>query len=232
MRRGKFVIAIDGPAGSGKSTIARLAAERLGLLYIDTGAMYRAFTWKALQEGVDLKNKGALIGLAAKTSLAYEPARIMIDGRDVTSLIRAPDVTKNISYIARTPEIRSWMVRLQRELAGKGAVPIPAGRAGRGRQGAVLEGRDIGTVVFPDADVKIYLDASIEERAGRRCKELKESGYSPEKSGIIREISRRDESDKTRKVAPLKLAKGAIIIDSTGMNIEETLSAVLKVIEG
>lgn len=218
-----MIIAIDGTAGSGKSTIAKLVAKRLKLAYIDTGAMYRALTLKAMQAGLDLRNEAALVDLVKHTSIELKEDRegkqsVFLDGKDVTGQIRTPEVTSNISYIADVPAVRAEMVKLQRSIghaAGKGAV---------------LEGRDIGTVVFPDAYKKFYLDASIEERARRRHKELFESGVKADLARIEKDIRIRDEKDKTRKVGTLKKAAGAIFIDTTDLTIPKVLEKVLAYI--
>ncbi len=216
----KLIIAIDGPAGSGKSTIAKLLAKRLSYLYIDTGAMYRAITYKALREGLDLKDKKALVELARKTTIVLENKEegleVYVDNQKVTEKIRTPEVTNSVSYLAKLAGVRERMVNLQREM-GKGG-------------GVVLEGRDIGTVVFPEADYKFYLDASLEERAKRRFRELKAKGHRAHLEEVEEEMRVRDWRDKGRAIGPLKVAEGAILIDSTGMSIEEEVEAVLKYI--
>jgi len=216
-----MIIAIDGPAGSGKSTVARLIAKKLGFVYIDTGAMYRALTLKAMQDSVDLKDEAALVRLAQHTSLKLEQGpddkiKVLLDGKDVSSQIRALDVTNNISYVADVPGVRRQMVKLQR-LIGHSA-----------KKGAVLEGRDIGTVVFPDAYKKFYLDASTEERAMRRYKELIENGIKTDLKSIEEDIKIRDAKDKTRKVGTLKKAADAILIDTTSLTIDEVVNEILS----
>ncbi len=210
----KLIIAIDGPA------VAKLVAERLGYLYVDTGAMYRGITYKALREGLDLEDEKVLVKLAGNTSIALKKGNdnleVYVDDRKVTEEIRAPQVTNSVSYLAGLPGVRERMVKLQREM----------GRGG----GVVLEGRDIGTVVFPTADYKFYLDASLEERSRRRFRELIAKGYKVNLKEIEKEVKIRDREDKSRKVGPLKVAEGAIVIDSTGMSIEEEVEAVLKYI--
>ncbi len=216
-KKNGFVIAIDGPAASGKSTVSRTIAEKLNCLYVDTGAMYRALTWKALHEKLDLTDEHSLKTLAQKTSIKLRRDRkVFVDDTDVTDEIRKPEVTKNVHYIANVPEVRERMVALQREM-GK-------------ESGAVLEGRDIGTIVFPDADHKIYLDAEIGERARRRYKELKEQGHRANIDELEKELHSRDHKDKGRKVAPLRVADGAIIIDTTHMDIDQVVEEILKVI--
>lgn len=212
----ELVIAIDGPSGSGKSTIARLVAQKLNYIYIDTGAIYRAVTYKAMQDKVDFEDEEALVRLANKAEIYFKHcgAKVCLDGEDVSEKIRAPEVTRNVSYLAALPGVREPMTNLQREMGKNG--------------GVVAEGRDIGTVVFPDADYKFYLDASFEERAHRRYEELIARGYKIILSDITGEMRMRDNLDKEREVAPLKIAQEAIIIDSTRMSIEEVVETVLS----
>ena len=217
MKKG-LTIAIDGPAGSGKSTIAKLVARRLDYLYIDTGAMYRAITWKALQENIDLKDEEALVRLAQRTEILFKEEgdnlKVYVDGQNVTREIRVPQVTNNVFYLAGLAGVRERMVNLQREMGNGG--------------GVVVEGRDIGTVVFPRADYKFYLDASLQERTRRRFEELISRGHKVELTEVEEEIKARDGEDKGREIAPLKIAEGAVAIDSTEMRIEEEVEAILK----
>jgi len=217
----RFVIAIDGPAGSGKSTVSKLIAKRLGLLYIDTGAMYRALTLKAMRSGLDLDNESSLTGLAGSTNIDLKEAggrlNVFLDGEDVSGSIRTPELTNNVKYIARVPGVRKEMVGLQRAIGE--------------RSGAVLEGRDIGTVVFPDADYKFYLDAGIAERARRRHKELVESGQNVGLKSIEKDVAARDESDMKRSVGALKVADDAIVIDTTDLSIDEVVEKILSYIK-
>lgn len=213
-----LIIAIDGPAGSGKSTVSKIVAKRLALLYIDTGAMYRALTLKAMRRGMNLENEDALVSLAKSTKIGLEEKDrlyVFLDGEDVSLAIRTPEVTANVKYIARVPGVRHEMVMLQRSI-------------GRTHSGAILEGRDIGTVVFPDADYKFYLDASPEERAKRRCKELIEAGQSASEAGVKKDILTRDDSDMKRSVGALKKADGAIFIDTTGLSIYGVTEKILS----
>lgn len=205
------MVAIDGPAASGKSTTARLAAERLGFRYLDTGAMYRAITRKVLDEGVDPADEAAVGVLAARVRLTFAADRLLLDGKDVTDRLRAGEVTSAVSLVARVPAVRREMVRLQRESA----------RAGP----CVVEGRDIGTVVFPEAPVKIFLVASLAERARRRRAELGEA--APDEAALTEEIRRRDALDSTREDSPLRPAADAIRLDTTGLTIPETVDAIV-----
>lgn len=213
-----LIIAIDGPAGSGKSTVSKIVAKRLNLLYIDTGAMYRAITLKAMRLGINLQDESALISLAKSTKVGLEERDILhvfLDGEDVSSAIRTPDVTANVKYIARVPGVRHEMVALQRSIGQK-------------HGGAILEGRDIGTVVFPNADYKFYLDASPEERARRRCRELIESGQKANVDSVKEDILTRDDSDMKRKVGALKKCDDAIFVDTTDLSIDGVTEKILS----
>jgi cytidylate kinase len=211
----RLIIAIDGPAGSGKSTVSKLIAARLGLLYIDTGAMYRALTLKAMRKSVDLEDEEALTRLARSTKIELKDSdslRVLLDGEDVSTAIRTPEVTDNVRYIARAPGVRKEMVKLQRELGTK--------------SGGVLEGRDIGTVVFPDADFKFYLDASSEVRAKRRYKDLADIGAKQDVEKIKKDITERDASDINRSVGALKVSDDAKYIDTTDLSIDEVVKRI------
>jgi len=215
-----FIIAIDGPAGSGKSTVAKKVAKRLGLLYVDTGAMYRALTLKAINEDVKFDDEDSLIALAKRADIELKMdddlrLSVLLEGADVSEEIRKSYVTNNVKFVARIPEVRAEMGKLQRKVASSG-------------KGAVLEGRDIGTVVFPDADKKIYLDASIEKRVERRFKELKDKGHEITLDEVRKDVVTRDRSDETRDVAPLKKAEDAVIIDTTDMTVAEVAEGILK----
>ncbi|MFC1804259.1 (d)CMP kinase [Candidatus Omnitrophota bacterium] len=218
-----MIIAIDGPAGAGKSTVAKRVAEKLKYLYIDTGAMYRALTLKAIEEKIEIFDTNALIGIAATSLIDLKnnskgEMEVYIDGRDVSRSIREPRITKLVSDIAKIKEVRDVMLKLQRRL-------------GRQRD-SVLDGRDIGTVVFPDADRKFYLDAKFNERVKRRFEELKALGQDVSMRQIEADLQNRDTIDSTRKVAPLKRAEDAIYIDTTTMSIEEVVGNVLGCING
>lgn len=218
MSPGKLVIAIDGPAASGKSTTARLVAERLGYVHIDTGAMYRAVTLKVLRAGIPPADGEAIRGLLASThvSLRREGAvtRVILDGEDVTGEIRSPEVTRAVSMVSGHGAVRRAMVREQRRMGSEG--------------GIVLEGRDIGTVVFPDADLKFFMIAGIEARARRRGEELRARGVTPDMNLLIEEIRERDMQDSTRAQSPLRKADDAIEIDTSGLTIEEQVSVVVE----
>ncbi|MEW5766692.1 MAG: (d)CMP kinase [bacterium] len=201
----KLIIAIDGPAGSGKSTAARILAQKLGYKYVDTGAMYRAVTLKGLRLGVDLSGE-EIVAILSETKIDFKDSRLYLDGEDVSQEIRTGPVTANVSKVAANAGVRACLVALQREMGDSG--------------GIVMEGRDIGTVVFPEADLKFYLDASLAERARRRSQELTEE-HDPER--LKEEIKLRDEKDKGRQSGPLKLAEGALLIDTTELGIEEVV---------
>jgi CMP/dCMP kinase len=209
------IIAIDGPAGAGKSTVARHLARYFGLLNLETGAMYRAFALKALASGVSLEDLPTLLNLASDTSIHLEPTGegnlVFLDGVDVTAQLREPSVTDGASRVSVHPQIRAWMVRLQQELGAAG--------------GVVMEGRDIGTVVFPNADVKIFLDAAPEVRGLRRYDQMPAAAAAevqPEE--VVRELRARDERDRNRVDSPLKPADDAVLLDSTHMTLEEVVA--------
>lgn len=214
-----LVIAIDGPAGSGKSTVSKSVAKRLGILYIDTGAMYRALTLKAMRLGLNLEDEEALKDLAGSTKIDLiekdEVLKVTLDGEDVSGLIRTPELTNNVKYIARVPGVRKEMVKLQRMV-------------GKKSKGAVLEGRDIGTVVFPDAKYKFYLDADKEERARRRHKELVGLGEKVTFDEIKKDVVTRDESDMKRAVGALKRSPDAVLIDTTKLSIDGVVEKILS----
>ena len=213
------VIAIDGPAGAGKSTVARQVAQQLGFVYVDTGAMYRAVTWRALRGGLDSTDAAAVSELTARIDVRFAKSpvglRIMADGEDVTEAIRTPAVTAAVARVSQIPVVRRAMVRLQRELAAAG--------------GAVLDGRDIGTVVVPDACCKIFLTATAAERARRRWLEMREKGFEPELAELRREMEERDRQDSERELAPLVQATDAVALDTTGLGIEAVVDRIVAI---
>lgn len=216
----KINIAIDGPAGAGKSTVAKLLADKLTFVYIDTGAMYRALTWKAVQEGVDVDNEQKLASLLKQTELKLlnqsGNLRIILNKVDITDDIRSAEVTNNVSYVAKHSLIRKEMVSKQQKLAEQG--------------GTVMDGRDIGTFVLPKADVKIFLTATVEERAKRRHEEQLEKNI-PSNYNLLRdEIAKRDKLDSEREIAPLKKAEDALVIDSTSMTILEVVDYIYSIV--
>jgi CMP/dCMP kinase len=209
-----LVIAIDGPAGSGKSTVAAGVAESLGLRRLDTGAMYRALTLKALRSGVDPEDAPGLASLARQTRFDYRDSAISLDGRAAGNGIRRPEVSRMVSTVAAHPAVRRELVRRQREIIGKG--------------GVVVEGRDIGTVVCPDADLKVFLTASSEERARRRHRELAGAGVRMSLATLKKEQTRRDSQDSTREASPLKTARDAVTVDSTGKTPRQVIAEIVR----
>jgi cytidylate kinase len=215
----RIVVAIDGPAGAGKSTIARRVADRVGFVYIDTGAMYRAVALWGLRSGVNLSDAVRLEQLARDARIEFSPggARIYLNSQDITEAIRTPEVTSAASKVSVFPGVREAMAAEQRRIA----------RA----QSVVMEGRDIGTVVFPDADLKIFLDADPAVRAVRRTLELEQRGATLPPEEVAREIRERDQRDSTRATAPLAQAPDAVRVDTTALTIEQVEQAILKLIE-
>jgi cytidylate kinase len=205
------VIAIDGPAGSGKSTVAKALAQRLGLDYLDTGAMYRSVAFAALRRGIDPEEQDQVAKVARDLELRMAAdGTITVDGADATIEIRGPEVTRAVSIVAANPAVRDEMRQRQREWATK-------------HGGGVMEGRDIGTVVFPDAELKVYLDASPEVRASRRSKEVAELAYET----VASDLARRDALDQGRADSPLREAADAVVIDTSALSIDEIIAAVL-----
>ena len=216
----KRVIAIDGPAGAGKSTVAKIVAEKLGYTYIDTGAMYRGVAWKTLQQSQEARDEDilrAVQDIDVRLSCTESGTRVTVDGADVTREIRTPEVTHIVSRVAALGPVREKMVELQRAMAADGAV--------------VMDGRDIGTNVLPNADVKIFLTASVEERARRRYDEMVAKGYAVNFDALKDEIASRDKQDSERAISPLRQAEDAVLLDSTALTIDEVVARILELSE-
>ncbi len=218
----ELVVTIDGPAGSGKSTVARLLADRLDATFLDTGAMYRAITLAAVEDGVTLSDEGQLVGVVEKHRFDFEAAggkmRVSIDGKDVTEAIRDSDLTAKVRFAAAAPRVRERLVQMQRAFAAR-------------HDRIVTEGRDQGTVVFPEANVKFYLTADVRERARRRKAELDAGGLPADLEQIRQAIEARDRSDENRAVGPLRPASDAVTIDTTNLSIREVVERVYRYVE-
>lgn len=215
-------VAIDGPASSGKSTVAKIIAKRFGYVYCDTGAMYRSVTWAALENGIDVSDTKQLIDLARRIKITFEPGqpdqRVFVDGHEVTKDIRTEKIAANVSAVAAIPEVRAQMVEQQRQIAQAG--------------GIVMDGRDIGTTVLPDAQVKVFLVASAHERARRRYEENLQKGLATQSLDELEAaIKLRDQKDSTRKVSPLTQAKDAILIDTTSLTIDQVVDEISALIK-
>lgn len=215
-------MAIDGPASSGKSTVAKIIAKRFGYVYCDTGAMYRSVTWVALENGIDVSDTKQVIDLARRIKITFEPGqpdqRVFVDGHEVTKDIRTEKIAANVSAVAAIPEVRAQMVEQQRQIAQAG--------------GIVMDGRDIGTTVLPDAQVKVFLVASAHERARRRYEENLQKGLATQSLDELEAaIKLRDQKDSTRKVSPLTQAKDAILIDTTSLTIDQVVDEISALIK-
>ncbi|MDQ0257499.1 cytidylate kinase [Evansella vedderi] len=219
--RKQMNIAIDGPAGAGKSTVAKMVAEKLSFIYIDTGAMYRALTYEVLNRKMDVNNEAEVMGVLNNTKIQLlinkGSQSILLNGEDVSEEIRSTLVTNNVSYVAKHLEVRKEMVKRQQQLADEG--------------GTVMDGRDIGTMVLPNAELKIFLTASVDERARRRHEEYLSKGQPSDLEKLKTEISRRDKIDSEREIAPLRKAEDAIEINSTSMTIEDVVQIILSLVE-
>lgn len=214
------IIAVDGPAGAGKSTVARKVADLLGFLYLDTGAMYRALALKALRHGVDLRDEAALTSLLERTTIDLYPQKggsvsVYVDGEDVTASLRTPEVNAAVSQVAGFAAVREEMVRRQRQMAQSGSV--------------VMDGRDIGTYVLPEADVKFYLTASLDARARRRQGDLAEIGYVVDFEELRDEIQHRDTLDASRPYGPLQQAEDAVLLDTTDLEVDRVVAAMIAI---
>ncbi|MDE3241423.1 MAG: (d)CMP kinase [Nitrospirota bacterium] len=216
----RLIVTLDGPAGAGKSTVAKLLAARLGYLYLDTGALYRAVAWKVRAAGIDPADAAAVAGLlpTTKVALEYRPDRplVFVDGRDVTDAIRTPEISQLASLVSAIPAVREWLLPVQRDIGAAG--------------GIVAEGRDLGTRIFPQAQAKFFLDADLTTRAARRHRELAGAGHASELERTQQEIEDRDRQDRTRDVAPLVPAPDAVRVDSSTLTVDQVVNRLLDVI--
>ncbi len=209
----KDIITIDGPSGAGKSTVSRLLAGRLGYKYLDTGALYRAVAWKIREENTDIEDRKKIGDILKKTKIAFNDNRVTVNGTDVTLQIRTPEIGELSSKISARPAVRKHLFAIQRQIGLKGKV--------------VIEGRDIGTVIFPEAKNKFFLDAGIEERAGRRYRELKKNNPETTLKAVIEGVRKRDKRDSTRQSAPLKRTENMIYIDTSNLTMEEVVAKIM-----
>lgn len=220
MRNG-IIVTIDGPSAAGKSSVARLLAKRLGFLYLDSGALYRAIGWKVIKDGINVEDKRGIEKICAEIHIdikkSGEGFRIIVDRKDITEEIREPKVSKMASHISALPVVRKRLLKLQQDIGRKGNV--------------IIEGRDIGTAVFPDAEIKFYIDADIKVRGERRWEELRIKGLDVDLDATAKEIEERDRKDSTRRIAPLKAPADAIYIDTTKITLSEVVDLMLKEIE-
>ncbi len=221
MNNSVISVAIDGPAGAGKSTVSRAAAKEIGFIYVDTGALYRAVGVNALRNGIDTKDKQAvaasLSGISVDLVFENGEQKVLLNGENVSSEIRTPPASMAASDVSAVPEVRAFLFDLQRDIAA--------------RNSCIMDGRDIGTVVLPHARVKIFLTASAEERATRRYKELIEKGTQVEYKDVLDELIQRDYNDSHREIAPLKPAEDSVLLDTTGMSLEESINEIIRIIK-
>lgn len=216
-RRTRKVIAIDGPSGVGKGTVARAIADAFGYRHVDTGAMYRALAWRAIDLGLDVDDEPAVSAMAGRVDIVVANGQVSVDGVDVTSAIRTPQIDRAVTSVARMPSVRAVLVARQRAFGHEG--------------GVVMEGRDIGTVVFPDADVKIYLDASPDERARRRAADPAHGGRGEALATVASAMADRDRIDSTRAASPLMIAPDAVVVDTTGIAVPDVVAKVKAIID-
>ena len=216
-----FAVAIDGPSGAGKSTIAKAVADKLSIIYVDTGALYRTIGLAVCRRGIPMEDAAGILSVlpAIRVELVYRAGsqRVLLDGEDVSDLIRTPEISMYASKVSALPDVRAFLLDLQRDMARAHSV--------------VMDGRDIGTVILPDAEVKIFLTASDEKRAERRWRELCEKGQQVTLSEVLDDMRRRDAQDSARAVAPLRQAEDALLVDTSGLTLEESIAAVLAAIE-
>lgn len=216
----RISVAIDGPSGAGKSTIARAAARALGFLYVDTGALYRAIGLAVCREGYDALDRQEILSVLPhiRIELRYllDAQHVYLNGEDVSDLIRTPQIAQFASRVSAVPEVRAFLLGIQRDMAAHSSV--------------IMDGRDIGTVILPHAGVKIFLTASAEKRAERRCAELREKGQPAEPSQVLADMARRDALDAAREIAPLRRADDAVLVDTSGLTLEESIQSVLDII--
>jgi cytidylate kinase len=213
-----YIIAVDGPAGAGKSTVAKQLAKALNFTYIDSGAMYRSFTLNLIENKVNIENENEVLDLLTNTDISFMGKKILVDNKDVTKKIRSKEVDNLVSRISTIPEVRHILIANQRKISANKDV--------------VMDGRDIGTVVFPNANIKIYLTADVEERAKRRTAENISKGIKINYEEILSEIKKRDTTDQDRVISPLRPAEDAILIDTTHKTVEEVVNEILAIMEG